>query len=80
MMEKQMTNDFGIDLLVAQYALISVEYTSVEAAFEFIFGSGEESETLQHRFFGYVSQEYVSPATLDSEMGQLPQKCFICDR
>ena len=41
-----MVTNFGIDLIVAQYALISVEYLSVEAAFEFIFGSGDEGETL----------------------------------
>jgi len=35
-----MVKDFGCDLLVAKYALITVDYSSVDDACDIIFGSG----------------------------------------
>ena len=37
-MENRMILDFGCDMLVAKYALATVDYRSVEEALEVIFG------------------------------------------
>ena len=74
-MESQMVNEIGVDMLVAKYALISVEYRSVEAATEFIFGNGI-GEPLNHRFFGYIPDNYEAP---DYETGMQRLKCFMCE-
>ena len=55
-----MVNDIGVDLLVAKHALISVEYRSVDAANQFIFGDGI-GDSLNHRFFGYNPDKYEAP-------------------
>ena len=49
-----MINDFGCDLLVAKYALMTVKYKSVEEALEVIFGAPENEGNVTHPFFGYT--------------------------
>ena len=59
-METQMSRDFGCDLLVAKYALISVEYSGVPEAVEVIFGgSAEDGVPLKHPYFGYTPLDHV---------------------
>ena len=53
-MENRMINDLGCDLLVAKYALMTVEYKSVEEALEVIFGKPEDGGSVTHPFFGYT--------------------------
>ena len=74
-MENQIVRDMGCDILVAKYALIVVEYRSVNEALEIIFGGFDEQEDLKHPFFGYVPDGY-NPT--DIEAGFVDEKCFIC--
>ena len=68
-MENRMINDFGCDLLVAKYALIMVQYKSVEEAIEVIFGAPEDVDTVGHPFFGYTPTGYIHPAnSADNEL------------
>mmetsp|Transcript_15007 Transcript_15007/g.20373 ORF Transcript_15007/g.20373 Transcript_15007/m.20373 type:complete len:109 (-) Transcript_15007:1228-1554(-) len=78
-MENQLVNDFGIDLLIAQYALVSTEYTGVDAAMDFIFGEGD-GDVLKHRFFGYVPSDYQGPKAADPETGEVYERCYICEK
>lgn len=57
--ENRMIKDFGCDLLVAKYALITVEYRGAEEALEVIFGDPEDSMNITHPFFGYIPEGYV---------------------
>ena len=68
--------DMGCDILVAKYALIMVEYRSVNEALEIIFGGFDEHEDLKHPFFGYIPDGY-NPA--DIEAGFVDERCFICE-
>ena len=56
-----MIKDLGCDLLVAKYALISVEYRGVPEALEVLFGGGPEDQgsVVSHPFFGYTPEGYV---------------------
>jgi len=60
-MESQLCNDFGLDDLVAKYALIESKYEGIEAALEVIFGSGDDDAIVKHRFFGYTPNDYMAP-------------------
>ena len=69
LMEDRMIKDLGCDLLVAKYALMTVEYRGVEEALEVIFGSPEDQGAVTHPFFGYTPTGYVQPAnTADNEL------------
>ena len=72
-------NDVGVDILVAKYALISVEHRSVEAAVDFIYGS-EDNDMLTHRFFGYQPDSYTAINECDQETGQAFERCFVCEK
>ena len=76
-LETQMVGNFGVDLLVAKYALIQVDYRSIDAALDFIFGDDvyNDYEPLQHRFFGYTPEKNVHGATDDDP----EQICFVCE-
>ena len=82
-----MINDLGCDLLVAKYALMTVEYKSVEDALEVIFGAPEDEGTVTHPFFGYSPAGYIHPANAaDNELGgsenvdDALQRCFVCEK
>jgi len=79
MMENQLVNDFGVDLLVAKYALISTEFSGVDAAIDFIFGSFE-GDVLKHQFFGYTPSEYQRPEDADPETSEVFKRCFVCEK
>jgi len=58
-MENQMVQKFGVDMLVARYALVSVEYRSIEAAVDIIFGDDSNvGQLMEHPFFGYTPDSY----------------------
>ena len=40
-LESQLVNNYAFDILVAKYALISVEYRSLEEALELIYGNDD---------------------------------------
>ena len=75
-----MVKDFGCDLLVAKYALITVDYSSVDDACDIIFGSGSpESGPLQHPYFAYTPESYEA-VELDTEANANLDRCFLCDK
>ena len=74
-------NTFGMDILVAKYALIETEYRGISEAVEFIYGSENVDEgAVNHRFFGYTPSNYQSLEMVDQETGEISQHCFVCEK
>ena len=72
-------NNVGVDILVAKYAMISVEHSSIEAAVDFIYGS-EDNDAVTHKFFGYRPDSYTAVNECDQETGQAHERCFVCEK
>ena len=70
-----MIEKFGLDLLVAKYALISVQYRGIGEALELIYVD-EGGQAVSHPFFGYVPDDYSGQ---DVERGMEKERCFVCE-